>query len=32
VARGMVMKPEFPLKVIFDDGDEWILNTVEEVV
>jgi len=25
------MKPEFPLKVIFDDGDEWILNTVEEV-
>ncbi|MBI1926907.1 hypothetical protein HYR99_22015 [Candidatus Poribacteria bacterium] len=31
VARGMVMKPEFPLKVIFNDDDEWILNTVEEV-
>ncbi len=31
VARGMVMKPEFPLKVIFNDGDEWILNNVEEV-
>lgn len=25
------MKAEFPIKVKFDDGEEWILETVEEV-
>lgn len=25
------MKTEFPLHVKFDDGEEWILNTIEEV-
>ena len=25
------MKAEFPLKVKFNDGEEWILETVEEV-
>ena len=25
------MKPEFPLHIKFDDGEEWILETIEEV-
>ncbi len=25
------MKPTFPLHVLFDDGDEWILDTLREV-
>ena len=25
------MKPEFPLKIKFADGEEWVLETVEEV-
>jgi len=27
----MVMRAELPLYVKFDDGEEWILNTVEEI-
>ena len=25
------MQPEFPVTVKFDDGEEWVLNDVEEV-
>lgn len=26
------MEPVFPIHVKFEDGDEWILNTVEELI
>jgi hypothetical protein len=31
MAGGLLMKPEFPLRVKFDDGDEWLLESEEQV-